>query len=311
MYNNTGYAVLDFALPFRSSSVVGNMRYINPAHALSAGFQLGGFLSDQLDIQLRLFFHNHSASDSVSSPEGGILSVPFVFQTPDDSSLASSFPFEPEAEFASSTLSANMNSFSLLIRSSLSHRFALLKLHAYAGLDISRVKTRQVVFYDKVGFSGSNNNSSFIDFKEKTAITGIGPLVGSDIEYPLFHNFSISGEINVAFLMGRHYFSVEYIDKAFVNNMTITGTDLKLGNRVFHSFEKLTAKLGLQYKKSFTHSRLLHIELTLGYRITQYLHLNSSSFNYPEKFQFYESLQHILGNTGFHGPFLSLTLVNS
>jgi len=195
MYNDTGYAILDLGTNRFPFSPIGELRYINPRHKLSAGFGLGIFLTPRSDIQLHFFAHNHLYSDSISASPGTRLSTPLLIRALQLDSLT------PIALFAKSSLSANINSFRLLIRYAFSHPSSLLNIHAYTGIDLSRLKVKQFVFYDEVDRPDPIKS---VNFEEKSSVTGIGPLVGGDIEYPLSNHFSLLVNADVTFLMGRH-----------------------------------------------------------------------------------------------------------
>lgn len=268
---------------------VGNSRYINPSHKLSGEITLGFLLHRKSDVRLSFLFHNHSASDSLSDSDDTGLSlslVPAVLVLGGD-----------RASFASSVFSFNINSVDLTIGHTITTHWPM-DIRPYLGVDVSRVNIEQNTFYDIIVEEGSA--SATVD--EKSSITGVGPLIGTELSYTVFPQVSLVGDLSIAMLMGRARFSLA---SQVVGLEVDEPADTK--SRVIHAFEKFNTKLGVRYRKYLTN--VSRVELMAGYRITKYLGATHTTV-LPDDAQS-ALIAHTQESPGFYGPFLSFTLVSN
>jgi len=304
--DGTGYALFDYDSSLGDFSTKNRTRYINPTYKVSWGGEIGKVFRRNMDVRFRFFLHNHSVSDSITAPNGGILYPllisPHFFGLGVNGFAAGQYNLS--ASSARSVLYFNINSFSLILGKMLLP-FRQISVRPYVGVALSRLKIKQQALYDLFDgteVSGGVPVGGIATANESASITGIGPIIGAELDHMVFKKLSIMIDIDLAMLLGKansSYFS----DVANIN-----GGPYYISNRVWHSFERVNLKLALKYQQNLKllSTYFSRLECKVGYRFAKYFNAIISNIS-PDPINFSLLLQ-LQEKPGFQGPFLSLTL---
>lgn len=292
--DHTAYSVFDETLD-PDVPPIGPILDINTGYKLSGGGVLGYTFRSGAQAYFSFFINDHSSSDGVAAnPETG--QFPTTMLAPVD--FSASF-----AQEARSSLKAKDYIFDVAF-STVLHTPTAALLRPYAGLNVTYVKSEQNTRYSEIDNDDFELSiGSQVDVNERSSVTGVGPLFGMNFAYPVYTPVSIEGDVSLAMLLGKVKSSMrsEFFDGESVAGVTYVSRKSELsGVPLFR------AKLGVAYVPWTSINGNGQVKLAAGYHIVKYIdtiHTHSPGDSASVE----KSMISYVENSGFHGPYLSIT----
>jgi len=303
-HSETIYATSSDA-PFNGSFtnvLRGKNYFINPDYKFSGGLAFNIQFKQNLRMDLKVFSHNHSSFGRLQfNPTDNRFVFPVL--APQNYFNTGSLNRVVDLNNAESLFSYNVNYIDFTLGQTILSQG--LNIQPYMGLDLSKIKIRQTTFYSSVS---NSENDLFV--KERFAITGAGPLLGTRLNYTILPQVNVVSDFSLAVLLGkgRSVLQTQSTPPSASGPQERIGVEGDLKSRALSHFERLNMMLGLQYQ-NYLVRYLWGFEVTAGYRFTKYF--NAASINVPSSWSNPALVSHLLKDIGFQGPYLSMTLVRN
>ena len=278
----TEYAVVDSSAS-TATPPVGPVKTINPNFEFSGGGFIGYLFKNKTDVAFSFFINDHSKTNFVGEGSGQHI----------DPILLHTFWGVDDANSASSKFSYKTNLYNILM----GHWIALsnrLDVHPFWGVNVSDLHNGQETTYDGISGNAAQSGTVF----ENSSVTGVGPVIGVNGHYDVWKHIGIVWGGDIGMLVGNIKSSFLTTNNFAQSNPNLTETtNLSI-------FELMQAQLGLGYQFAVKQTP---VQFSAGYRVTEYLGATQSHVLGDDVADGFS--QHFLEDSGFSGPFMSLSAV--
>lgn len=266
-----------------------------PTFNVMMGYQLPNS-NDDIRLSYFAFHQGYKNFTNTMNPSKGLFPFQFI-----QTYLGNSFGS------AVATASENVQQATL----TLGHHVIIggdLYLHPYFGISYVHVNREFNNFFKTAVLNPRIASGGSLSGVSHSRFNGVGPILGTDFDFPLSHAFSFIGSINTALLVGRLNYA---LNSRFVLGGSVVNYHAYDFNKS-HVVPVINTELGVRYTHPI-HNEPYSAVLEAGYQVSDYMKAigrlyplngfaNNPAGTNPPSFSTLSSL-------GFDGPFIRLAIL--
>jgi hypothetical protein len=238
--------------------------------------------SHHYDEQANWAQYNSNISDSTALTSDGTTSATTSNQYSEVVPAGVTFDAHSKQNIDYSVLNANLGQYHNITE--------MLRTRLFAGIQYAKVDATTENTYSATG-------TALIPVDKYTSkFSAVGPEVGLDLEYKIWHTFGVVGHLGAAFLVGKQEASSNVYNDDFGSQVAVNAED------VARLIPAMDAKLGVNWNVPYEYDRF-SFGIEAGYQIAYY-------WDVIDQVQFpgnSDAVEHNYSNYGNMGPYLNLT----